>query len=184
MAVLAEASFLPEEPDDARAWAAGRGPRAVLLAVETAEDLGLVVDLRAEREDLVVVALVREPSPDAVCFALSVGACSAAGWDVTGEDVVALLDAGLHERSIIPTSVARSLARGRGEGGRLSVPISEAQVGWLRQLASGVTVATLAEQVGYSEREMYRLLAATYQLLGARNRSQALVKAAQWGALD
>ena len=82
MEVLAEASFVPEQPDDPRAWAAGRGPRAVLLAVETAEDLGLVVDLRTEREDLVVVALVREPSPDAVCQALLAGACSAASSEV------------------------------------------------------------------------------------------------------
>jgi DNA-binding NarL/FixJ family response regulator len=183
MEVLAEASFAPEQPDDPRSWAAGRGPRAVLLAVETAGDLGLVVDLHAEREDLVVVALVREPSPDAVCQALLAGACSAAGWDATGEELVALLDAGLQERSIIPTPVARQLVRGRPGNGMLPAPLNETQVEWLRQLASGMTVAVLAERVGYSERETYRLLGAIYRTLGARNRSQALVKAAQLGLL-
>jgi DNA-binding NarL/FixJ family response regulator len=183
MVVLAEASYVPEQPDDPLAWAAKEGPRAVLLAVEASEDLGLMIDLQAEREDLVVVALVRDASPDAFCQALSLGACSAAGWDATGEEVIALLAAGLQDRSIIPTPVARRLARQRS-GGQPAVGLTEMQVEWLSRLASGVTVSALAARAGYSEREMYRLLAATYQVLGTENRSQALVKAARWGVLD
>ncbi len=183
MAVLAESAFLPEQPDDPVAWAVGGGRRAVLLAVETAGDLDLVVDLRAEREDLVVVALVREQSAEAVRMALAAGACSAAGWDATGDELVALLDAGLNHRSIVPTEVVRRMARERPNG-RPSVPLSETQTEWLRRLAGGMTVANLADGAGYSEREMYRLLAATYRALGVRNRAQALVAAARLGLLE
>jgi len=42
----------------------------------------------------------------------------------------------------------------------------------------------LAEQVGYSEREMFRLLGELYRRLGAANRSEALDKAARLGVFD
>ena len=55
---------------------------------------------------------------------------------------------------------------------------------WLRALAAGATVHQLAERIGYSEREMYRLLRAVYDRLGVPNRTQALVWATRQGILD
>jgi DNA-binding CsgD family transcriptional regulator len=57
-------------------------------------------------------------------------------------------------------------------------------VSWLRQLAAGSTVAQLANQAGYSERAMFRLLQGLYQQLGARNRVEALLRAQQLGWLS
>lgn len=62
-------------------------------------------------------------------------------------------------------------------------PLSAEQVAWLRQLASGATVAQLAERAGYSERAMYRLLQALYRELGVRSRNQAIMQAQQKGWL-
>ncbi|HEX8630188.1 MAG TPA: hypothetical protein VF755_18680, partial [Catenuloplanes sp.] len=57
------------------------------------------------------------------------------------------------------------------------------EVSWLRALVDGVTVASLARAVGYSQREMYRVLASLYARLGADNRTGALLHADRWGLL-
>jgi DNA-binding CsgD family transcriptional regulator len=54
----------------------------------------------------------------------------------------------------------------------------------LRHLADSGTVASLARTVGYSEREMYRLLGGVYARLGASNRTEALLLAERWGLLE
>ncbi|MDQ3641282.1 MAG: hypothetical protein M3450_07420 [Actinomycetota bacterium] len=58
------------------------------------------------------------------------------------------------------------------------------EVGWLQTLARGATVARLAGEVGYSEREMFRILSNLYQRMGVVSRTEALVQAAQWGLLE
>jgi DNA-binding CsgD family transcriptional regulator len=50
-------------------------------------------------------------------------------------------------------------------------------------MANGQTVGELARAVGYSEREMFRLLRSLYERMGVRNRTEALLKAAQSGLL-
>lgn len=179
-AVLAAAAFAPEEPDDLMAWVSADGHRAVVLAVENDTGVQLVVDLRREREDLVVVALLPEPTSDSIRGGLLAGACSVAGWDASPEEVVTLLEAGLKARSVLPTGVARRLAMGTTDAPE-SAELTREQVEWLRALATGVTVHRLAARVGYSEREMYRLLRSVYDRLGVRNRTEALVWAAQRG---
>ena len=182
-AALSGAAFAPEEPDDPLAWVAVDGHRAVLLAVDKRRDAQLVVDLRRGREDLVVVALLLEPTPDTVRGVLMAGACSVAGWDASPEEVVALLEAGLEERSVLPTSLIHQLAMGTTD--EPGVPeLARDQVAWLRALAAGVTVSQLADRVGYSEREMYRLLRGVYDRLGVASRTQALLWATRRGILD
>ena len=55
---------------------------------------------------------------------------------------------------------------------------------WLRWLAGGKTVASLAVAACYSEREMYRLLRKLYTRLGASGRTEALLAAQRYGLLD
>jgi hypothetical protein len=50
-------------------------------------------------------------------------------------------------------------------------------------LASGRTVSQLAEQSGYSERAMFRLLRKVYVRMQVRNRTEALLRARQQGWL-
>ena len=49
--------------------------------------------------------------------------------------------------------------------------------------AGGSTVAALANQAGYSERAMFRLLHGLYQRLGVRTRTEALIRAHERGWL-
>jgi DNA-binding CsgD family transcriptional regulator len=57
------------------------------------------------------------------------------------------------------------------------------EVEWLKALASGGTVAALAQANEFSEREMYRLIGALYSKLGASNRSEAVALAKQRGLI-
>ncbi|MEU5878779.1 hypothetical protein [Spirillospora sp. NPDC047279] len=76
---------------------------------------------------------------------------------------------------LVPVEVLRSLAAGAVHEGTAR-PLSDDEIGWLRQLADGVTVGRLAEWGGYSERMMFRLLAELYGRLGAENRTKALMR--------
>jgi DNA-binding CsgD family transcriptional regulator len=44
-----------------------------------------------------------------------------------------------------------------------------------------MSIAELAQTIGYSERAMYRLLKGLYTTIGVRNRTEALLKASQGG---
>lgn len=44
-------------------------------------------------------------------------------------------------------------------------------------------MAPLADQVGYSEREMYHRLKGVYETIGADSRTEALILASRWGVL-
>jgi DNA-binding NarL/FixJ family response regulator len=73
------------------------------------------------------------------------------------------------------------VSRSVGEPARR--PITADEIGWLRRLADGVTVADLAKQVGYSERMMFRLLASVYARLGVDNHTKATIRARDEGWL-
>jgi DNA-binding CsgD family transcriptional regulator len=62
--------------------------------------------------------------------------------------------------------------------------VTAVEIRWLQSLADGVTVAELAKQASYSEREMFRLLQRLYRRMGTRTRVAAIVKAARTGLLN
>jgi DNA-binding NarL/FixJ family response regulator len=105
---------------------------------------------------------------------------SAVARDAALDRIVEVVGAALDRRTVLPTDVARSLAR----GGQDDEGIEEEQAGWLRALARGATVEDLAESVGYSERAMYRQLRQLYERLGASNRTEALLQALRRGLID
>jgi DNA-binding NarL/FixJ family response regulator len=57
-------------------------------------------------------------------------------------------------------------------------------VDWLLALSRGQTVVELADDVGYSERSMFRKLHELYERLGVTNRSAALLEAQRLGLLE
>jgi DNA-binding NarL/FixJ family response regulator len=61
--------------------------------------------------------------------------------------------------------------------------LSAERLSWLRALAAGRTVAQLADQAGYSERAMFRLLRLLYQDMGVGGRVEALLRARDEGWL-
>jgi DNA-binding NarL/FixJ family response regulator len=78
---------------------------------------------------------------------------------------------------LLPLEVVRGLAAGREFAGDEEESPSAREVEWLRQLAAGVTVAQLAERVGYSERAMFRMLNDLYRRMKVANRLEALIHA-------
>ncbi len=96
------------------------------------------------------------------------------------EEAVTVIRCAASGQTLMPSAVARALCR------PLSGPppaLDGRERGWLRTLADGGTVSVLARGVGYSEREMYRLLSGVYVRLGATSRTEALLLAERWGLL-
>jgi DNA-binding NarL/FixJ family response regulator len=82
-------------------------------------------------------------------------------------------------QAVLPADVLALLAT---TGPDADTPIAfPDRIEWLRQLASGRTVAELAGRAGYSERAMFRLLTAFYRDLGVRSRVEAIMLARDRG---
>lgn len=127
------------------------------------------------------VHVLDESTPQAYSTALREGATSAFGVDAEPSEIMrVVLCAGLG-MTLLPLAVARAL-NSTSTGPRRE--LTEQDRTYLRMLADGATVAGLARRFAHSEREMYRLLSATYQRLGARNRTEALLLAQRSGVFD
>ena len=181
IAALAQAGFIPEEPPDIEAWAGLGKPRGLLATIAGHEDQRAVLKLKGY--DVTIVALVRTYAASVYLDILRAGAAAAVPWDSRPDSIVRALEAALDNYSVAPSEVMRQLLAG-GVAPRERNGIKAAESAWLRKLANGSTVATLAQEVGYSEREMFRLLRDVYVRLGARNRTEALLKASRSGLLS
>jgi DNA-binding NarL/FixJ family response regulator len=181
--VLSETGFSLEEITDPLPWLKRHHGAAVLVAVHDVSGLDVVVELKAEAPGSVVVTLVDEVNVDAVQASLSAGATGSIALSAGAEEVVLVLNAAMSDNVVLPTVVARMLARENGRSARPS-GIGDDEMSWLRALAIGETVAELSARLGYSEREMYRRLHRLYSRIGASGRTDALLRAARWGLFD
>lgn len=127
------------------------------------------------------VHLLGEGSAQAYTDALRAGATGAFTTDAELEQVVRVVRSAALGQTLLPLGVARSLSRRRSGS---PPPLQPHERAYLRRLADGGTVASLARSAGWSEREMYRLLSGVYARLGATNRTEALLLAERWGLLD
>lgn len=114
--------------------------------------------------------------------ALALRAVTAVPADADVDVVVEVLVAAASARTSVPVQVARSLYGTPSTVDSSSLPA--AHVEWLVHLRDGGTVAGLARQQAYSEREMYRQLGRLYRQLGATTRTGALLQAQRSGLLD
>jgi DNA-binding NarL/FixJ family response regulator len=127
-----------------------------------------------------VIALLPQRSLDCFRSALDGGASGAVAQDDPAEEIVAVLEAALRGRVLLPESVVKGFI-----GGQLTVPseitLSKSDVKCLAGLARGQAVPQLAAAAGYSQRQMYRELQKLYRRIGAKGRGEAIALAAQWG---
>lgn len=183
--VLAEAGFAVEMPEDLLAWASVDEPRLALFTVSTPADWALLPELCRAQRGTTIIAVVTDTGMATYVRAISAGAAGVLSRDATLTVVREVFDAAVRGRSIVPTEVLQALADGSApapdapEEGRPSA----AERDWLRQLARGDTVASLATGIGYSERMMFRLLRDLYVKVGVSNRTEALMKARDQGWL-
>jgi DNA-binding NarL/FixJ family response regulator len=180
VAVLADAGFDLEEPDELDAWVMGGGRRAVVVSGCGSEGLAALRELNS---DLAIVALLEDASPDGYRGALQAGASAAVPWDAPPTIIVEVVRAAFDDQTLFPVPVAQALAS-TASIGLVPPDLSAIEVGWLRKLAKGMTVSDLAKDVGCSSREMFRLLRSLYVKMGVRNRREALFEAARWGLPD
>lgn len=182
-ASLGEAGFHLDEPADLLAWCVQEGERAVVLSLLVPSDFKCLESMRAARCDLPVVTLVGDSDLDSYRVALRAGSWAVLERGAEPEEIVVAVQAALTGKCLLPQAVAWGLSVW-GPTAEESELLSPTEVHWIRMLARGVTVAKLASDVGYSEREMFRMLGELYRRMGVQNRSEALVQAARWGLLD
>lgn len=177
--VLREAGHRPTAPRDVIGWAARTRDATVLVGVDACSDLAYVRHLASSSEDSVVVALLTHAGPRRLAHCLDLGARAAVDMCATPDDIMCTIHGAWTDKTVLPYDTAAFMARWT------PVPIdpTDDRVRWLRRLADGVTVDRLAEDIGYSRRAMFRLLAEYYTELGAANRTQALLAAARRGLL-
>lgn len=180
VAVLAASGHAVETPTDVVAWVRRRTPSLVLLSVVSERDWELLGRLCATARPRLVIALMVGHSGAAGARALRAGAQSVLPREVSGATLRQTVEATIGGQAVMPAAVAAVLTAARED---VEHGPSADQLSWLRQLASGVTVAQLAERVGYSERAMFRLLRDLYGQLGVRNRLQAIIRAQEAGWL-
>lgn len=181
-AVLARDGHSVETPGDVVVWARGDGRPVVLLALLAPDDWLLLTRLLRSRPDAVVVTFVDEPDTASYARALTAGAAGVLPRNAAPADVRDAFRAALREAVLLPVEVARALVTAsRAVAGPASGQPAEREIGWLRRLRQGATVAQLAGEAGYSERMMFRHLAELYARLGVPNRTAAIVHAREQG---
>jgi DNA-binding NarL/FixJ family response regulator len=183
VAALGNRGFEPNAPNDLLTWIREDQRRVVFLTLQTTEDWSLLAELREARADLVVVAMLTEVSTAAYVRAIQAGASAAMPRTATPETIRRVFHAAISGEGILPLEVIRALAAGRELPATESESPSARELEWLRQLASGATVAQLAQRAGYSERAMFRLLSDLYRKMEVRNRLEALIRAHERGWL-
>ena len=177
-AVLETSGHEVDTPVDVVGWVRRRAGMLVLLTLRVERDWELLEQVCDVEGNAVVIALLEDESPVAGARAIRTGARSVLPREAGRTTLLRTVAATITGQAVMPASVAVTLAKDpRGEDG---APSAE-QLSWLRQLASGTTVAQLADQSGYSERAMFRLLQALYRQMRVETRLQAIMRAKEAG---
>ena len=194
-AVLAEAGYRVELPDDLLAWLQRRGEAVVVLTLRSEHDWNLLRRVRAEPPRPRVIVLLDDDRAATGIRAMRAGARSVLPRGVAVRALRRTVEATISGQAVMPAEVALALATApaayaempttASPAGPTTAPptLSEDQMAWLRQLANGSTVAQVADRAGYSERAMFRLLRAVYERLGTHSRIEAIMRAKEAGWL-
>lgn len=181
MACLNDVVVETEAPADLRTWAHGTDHRVILLTVQAVADWDLLSDLCQVRDEVLVVAVLEEATTAGYLRAITAGAAGVIPRAVSMAKLRAVFLAAVEGSTLLPTDVVRALAGRSSENTKATDHPSTREIGWLRDLANGVSVGRIAEGAGYSERMMFRLLRDLYGRLGAHSRTEALMLARERG---
>jgi DNA-binding NarL/FixJ family response regulator len=177
MAILGTVDLVAEAPPDLLAWSDQQTHGVVVLTVESQADWQLMAKLRQERSSLIILAMLVDTSIPAYLRAMAAGTTTAVPRDASPERLLQVFEEAIQGMSLLPVDVVRAMAGSSASSEEVEDRPTSRELDWLRQLANGSTVARLAEQAGYSERAMFRLLQALYRRMGVKNRTEALIQA-------
>jgi DNA-binding NarL/FixJ family response regulator len=183
MAALGVGGVGSEAPEDLVTWIHQEQLQVILMTLRSAEDWALLAQIHRARPGVVVIAVLEDTGVGAYVRALASGAVSAVPRDTPPEGMREVFEAAVSGTSLLPTEVVRVLlSSGESVPAGSEMP-SPREIEWLQQLANGITVSQLADQTGYSERAMYRLLRGLYTKLDVKTRTEALMLAHERGWL-
>ncbi|MEV6843921.1 hypothetical protein [Actinoplanes sp. NPDC051411] len=132
---------------------------------------------------MAVIVLVDELDVATAARAIRAGARSVLPRKATATTLCRTVEATLDGQTVLPSAAAVALATGGVIDTDDPATPSAQQLGWLRRLADGTTVAQLSGDAGYSERAMYRMLQVMYEQMGVAGRLQAIMQAQARGWL-
>lgn len=183
-AILADSGFVASEINHLASWRKGRNGIAAIAAID---DVVTFDDVRRFRDDhraIPVIAVLPELDVSSYAVAIRSGATAALGGDEPAEALIAVLETAFLGRAAVPDAVVKAMAARIPNTPAAEAWIGPGQAEWLRHLAKGEPVSELAEAVGYSEREMFRMLHDLYVKIGVRGRTEAIIWATRHGVLD
>jgi DNA-binding NarL/FixJ family response regulator len=183
VAALGEAGVFAEAPGDLVAWSRQEVRSVIFLTLESHADWQLLTELRQAHSEPVVIAILADVSVETYLRALGNGATAAIPRDASPQMLRDALEHVIRGMVLLPIDVIRALTVVESQPPTDHGTPSSRELDWLRELARGVTVGRLAEQSGYSERAMFRLLHDLYERLGVRTRTEALIRASEQGWL-
>lgn len=164
--------------DGLSAWAPSAERECIVVAA-----LDGLAGFRERHRYVPILAVLDTVDVASVAEAIRAGATGVLGADDSPDQMMMAIDRSIDGRVILPADVVAAMARLVPEESDTSSWVSPDEVSWLRFMAGGGTVADLAENIGYSERAMFRQLKSLYQRLGVRSRTEALLWASQRGLL-
>ena len=177
LGALSTAGFEAVEPP--QGWSGVGEVGAVIMALLDEVDAQRLRDLRNLAPGTPGLALLPEVTVTSYGWAIRSGATSAVGRDASPEEIVQCLTAACAGRATMPAALALGLARAVDSMDHPAVTVAE--VRWLARLSEGCRVRDLAQEMGYSEREMFRRLHRLYAAMGVCGRTEALLSAQRWG---
>lgn len=167
---------------DLVSWMKRHRGAPVLVGVHGTADLDLLVDVKIAQPESVLVTVLDNFEVQTVQASLRAGATGSVDVRASAEAVRLAISGALAQCTVLPTPLTMRMVDGQSRTRPSS--IAEDELGWLRGLLDGETVAQLGRRVGYSEREMYRRLRRLYARMGVSGRAQAMVRAALWAEPD
>jgi DNA-binding NarL/FixJ family response regulator len=184
VAALTAAGHAVQTPVDVVAWVRQVRDAVVVLTVRAEADWAVLAEVcKADSMATLLVALLEDDSTAAGVRAVRVGARSVLTRQASAEVLRRTVSATIEGQAVLPAPVAAALVVGIGIDATSALVLSAERLSWLRALAAGSTVAQLADQAGYSERAMFRLLRSLYRDMGVGGRVEALMRAQEQGWL-
>lgn len=177
---LEELGFASVDYPTVADWRPGEGGAGVIVWIDDDDGLSAVADF-SERWPLIPLVAVF-PRLDLVVAAAAVraGASGVLDEDDDIDTIGQTVAAALAGRVSLPRELAVAMSD-RVPEQAVDEWVTPEQAAWLVALADGVTVADLADRIGWSERETFRMLGDLYRHLGVANRTEAIIWAARHG---
>jgi DNA-binding NarL/FixJ family response regulator len=170
------------EPSDLLGWASTRDAAVAVVSMVSGDDWSLLSALRRVSPELPIVALLDRSRMVEFREALRRGATSSLPRSATSAQIADVVRAALNRQSVVPSGVLHDVVHQIPADSFDGWSVDERR--WLRRLADGASVATVAAEAGMSARTMARRLKHLYMRLGVERQAQALAIAARFGLLD